>query len=488
MKNTIKIIVCCLILFHFSCDDSLDEINVDPNTFPSADDPQVLTSSLGFLGYIVDADLNYSDSFVWSQYYTWGIGVAIGNSERYVQQAGDHDGYWSRAYASSLADLDYIDRNSTNKAYRGISKVLKVYIFQGLVDHFGDIPFTEALLGAIEDGSNFSPNYDSAETVIYPALVTMLDDAIEELSTADDDDIDVIGSDDLLYQGDISKWMKFANSLKLRVLMRTSEVSSQSSVVQDLISSGTFIETIDDMPSITYSGATGNQNPMYALAEAGVGMFYFASNSTLNVLQNLNDPRDEVFYTLATTGTFADNLHGIDQGTIDDEDFTASDSDYSLASDYAYGEANPVILMSPWEVWFLRAEADARYGTSDDETNAFETAIDLNFTYMGLDASSYINVLDYTSSESLDDKLDVIGIQKWISLNGTQEDEGWIEARRFDRPASRIFTDGIWQTPPLSVLASGEFPSIWLYPSTERSLNPNAPAQRTITDNIFWDN
>jgi hypothetical protein len=144
--------------------------------------------------------------------------------------------------------------------------------------------------------------------------------------------------------------------------------------------------------------------------------------------------------------------------------------------------------MSPWEVWFLRAEAAARYGTDDDEKTAFETAVSANFSYMGLDGTDHISSLGYNSSDPLDDKLDLIGVQKWISLNGTQEDEGWIEARRFDRPASRLFTNGIWQTPPLSVLSAGEFPSAWLYPATERSFNPNAPAQRTVTEKIFWDN
>src|SRR5690606_9115340 len=486
MKNTIKIIlICFLTSLYFSCEDSLEEVNIDPNNFPTAGDAQVLSSSLGFLGYIVETDLNFSDSFLWSQYYTWGIGVAIGNPERYVQAATDHNGYWQRAYANSLADLDFIDKNSNSAAYRGISKVLKAYIFQGLVDHFGDIPFTEALSGAINDGSILSPNYDSAETTVYPALITMLDEALNELDLAVQGDV---GDDDFIYQGNISNWIKFANSLKLRVLMRTSEVSPQSSAVQNLINTGSFIETIADMPFIPFSGASGNQNPMFARAEFGVGMFYFASNATLNVLQDLNDPRDEVFYTLATTGTFSGNLHGIDQGTVDNEPFTAPDTDYSLASPYAYGATNSVILMSPWEVWFLRAEAAARYGTSDNETNAFETAVGLNFTYMGLDGTSYINSLGYSSADPLDDRLDTIGIQKWISLNGTQEDEGWIETRRFDRPASRLFTNGIWQTPPLSVLPSGEFPSAWLYPETEMSLNSNAPAQRTITDNIFWDN
>lgn len=482
MKNKFKIILILLLTLSFSC--SLEDVNVDPNTFPTAGDAQVLSSSIGFLGYIIDTDLNYGDSYMWSQYYTWGIGVAIGNPERFVQAATDNDGYWQRAYANSLADLDYIDKNSSSTAYRGISKVLKAYILQGLVDHFGDIPFTEALNGAIENGSNLTPNYDSAETTVYPGLVTMLDKALEEFALSAGD----VGDDDFIYQGNISKWIKFANSLKLRILMRTSEVAPKASEIKTLVANGSFIETVDDMPFIPFSGASGDQNPMYARAEWGVGNFYFASNATLNVLQNANDPRRTVLYTLATTGTSSGNLRGIDQGTIDDEPFTAPASDYSMASDYAYGETNPVILMSPWEVWFLRAEAAARYGTDDDETTAFETAVSSNFSYMGLDGTSYISTLGYNSSDPLDDKLDMIGVQKWISLNGTQEDEGWIEARRFDRPASRLFTDGIWQTPPLSVLPSGEFPSAWLYPSTERSFNPNAPAQRTITDNIFWDN
>lgn len=486
MKNNIKIFLILLLTLGFSCNDSLEEVNVDPNTFPSGGDPQVLSAALGYMGYIIDNDLNYSESFLWSQYYTWGIGVSLGNEERYVSNAGDFDVYWQRAYANTLTDLNYITKNSSSAAYRGIANVLKAYMFQGLVDHFGDIPFTEALSGAIEDGSNLTPNYDSAETVIYPALATILDEALVDLDLAESD---LVGEDDFVYEGDIAKWIKFANSLKLRILMRTSEVNPQGSAIQSLINSGTFIETVDDMPFIPYSGSSGDQNPMFARAEFGVGMFYFASNATLNVLEDLADPRAEVLYTKATTGTFAGNLHGIDQGSIDNESFTAPASDYSMASEYAYSSTNPVILMSPWEVWFLRAEAAARYGTSDDAETAFTTAIELNFSYMDVaDATTYIGTLDFAGAATLDDQLDLIGVQKWISLNGTQEDEGWIESRRFDRPASRIFTNGIFQTPTSSVLPNGTFPSAWLYPQTERSLNPNALPQREITDAIFWDN
>lgn len=487
MKNKINIFLILLLTLGVSCNDSLEEVNIDPNTFPSAGDAQVLSSAIGFMGYIVESDLNYSESFLWSQYYTWGIGVSIGNEERFVSAPGDFNGYWQRAYANSLTDLNSITKNSKSAAYRGAANVLKVYLFQGLVDHFGDIPYTEAISGAIEDGSNLTPNFDSAETIIYPGLVTLLDEALADLALAE---AGQIGEDDFIYGGDTDKWIKFANSLKLRILMRTSEVSPQGSAIQTLISTGTFIESVDDMPFVPFSGKSGDQNPMYARAEFGVGMFYFASNASLNLLASLSDPRADVLYTKATTGTFEGSLRGIDQGTIDDEPFTAPDTDYSMASEYAYSATKPAILMSPWEVWFLRAEADARYSTSDDAETAFSSAIDLNFTYMGIaaDASAYISSLNYAGASTLDAQLDLIGIQKWISLNGTQEDEGWIESRRFDRPASRIFTDGIFQTPPSSVLSDGTFPSSWLYPESERSFNPNALPQKEITDAIFWDN
>lgn len=480
MKFLSKVLIIVMIFFALSCEDKITELNVDPNTSPVANDAQVLTSAIGHLGYVVDVDLNF-DSFLWAQYYTWGLGVALGNAERFVAEPADHDGYWQRAYANILQDLKYLQK-SENPAYRGASKVLTVYVYQGLVDHFGDVPFSTANSG--DEGGVLTPTFDAAAD-IYEALPGILDEAIEDLSTSSPS----MGAADLIYGGDTDKWIKFANSLKLRVLMRTSEVAPNASAVTELIQNGTFIESVADMPIIPFADVIGNQNPMFARAEWGVGHFYFASNATLNVLSNLNDPRDEYFYDEATTGNFAGQLHGIDQGSVEQEDFTAPSSNYSGASEYAYAADNDVVLMSNWGVWFLRAEADARYATADDETMAFENAIQANFDFIGVPgAAAYITSLGYSAAAPLEDRIDMIAVQKWISMNGTQEDEGWIEARRFDRPESRLFTDGIFQTPEFSVLPAGQFPSSWLYPAEERSLNPNAPAQRTLTDKIFWDN
>ena len=481
MKYIIKLSLAFAVLLLASCDKSLEEVNIDPNNSPTANDGQVLSSALGSLGYLIEGDWNRDESQLWGQYYTWGIGVSIGNQERYVSQPSDFNAGWSRAYAQCLTDLKFLTK-SESAAYRGVGKLLTAYIFQGLVDHFGDVPYTEAVSGAIDDGSILTPAYDNG-AAIYDNLVTLVDEGLAEFENATAD----IGADDYVYNGDLKGWTKFGYSLKLRILMRLSEVSPKSDAVKKLISEGDFIASLSDIAAVPFSGETGSQNPMYARNEWGVGDFFFASNATVNLLNDLNDPRLFEFYTPATVGTFMGQIRGIDQGTIDNEPFTADAAEYSGSSAYAYGVDNSAVLISPWEVWFLRAEAAARYGTADDDADAFSTAIALNFENIGIGgASGYISSLNYGGS--MDEKLNLIGIQKWISFNGTQEDQGWIESRRFDRPGNRIFTEGIFQNPPLSVLPAGTFPSTWLYPESERSLNPNAPAQRAITDKLFWDN
>jgi hypothetical protein len=215
--------------------------------------------------------------------------------------------------------------------------------------------------------------------------------------------------------------------------------------------------------------------------EAGVKNFYVASNTSLNYLLDNNDPRVTAFYAPAK---ISNTLVGIAQGSIDNEPFTNSKDNYSQMTALCYGSGNPVILMSNWETWFLRAEAALKFG--GDDAAAFTNAVQASFDFLSVDPGSYITDLNY-SGGTPEQKLDNIAIQKWISMNGTQEDEGWIETRRFDTPSNPIFSQTIFATPVVSVLPPNVHPSIWFYPANELSLNPNAPAQHSITDKVFWD-
>lgn len=466
----------------WACGD-LSELNENPNATTKANPEQVLTGAVANLGYVEDGLLNNWYSMFWGQYMTWGPGVAVADVERLEANPSEAEfrDIWDYLYTGVLVNLKFVEA-SENDGLSGIAKILMAYNFQLLVDHFGDVPYSEALKGSLENGGEFSPQFDHGQE-IYAGLITLIDDGIAKLKD--------VGPEDIIYNGDASKWIRFAHSLKLRILMRQANLNDPVLIqqVKDLIAEGDLMETAEDMATIPYDGVIGTENPMFAYNEAYLTYFYIASNTSLNYLRQSNDPRIDAIY--APTGNDPSVIKGIDQASILDEPFTNTLLDYSQSTSLVYASANDVILMSPWEVWFLRAEAAARYGVGDD-VGALQQALISHFDYLGVPGvDDFISGLQYSSGLSLAEKLKTIGIQKWISCNGLQEDEGWIESRRFDTPDNRMFTDptaGVFKKPVLSVLPDGVYPSILLYPQNEISFNPNAPAQHALTDKVFWDN
>lgn len=476
IKNIFCIALVCML---GSCTGDLAELNVDPNKSPTANPEEVLTASIGYMSYVVDAQYNRR-SQVWGQYWTWGPGVAIGNIERYISAGNDYDNGWARMYSNALRDLKFV-AESDSKAHAGVAKILQAYIFQGLVDHFGDVPFSEALRGEPENGSILSPSYDD-DAAIYAQLIPMINDGLADI----DGLVDGLGSEDLLYGGNLANWRKFANSLKLRILMRQSMNADVSTEVKALIAAGNFIDGPSSAAAVAFDGAVGDENPMYAYFERSLGNYFLASNTSMDFLIATNDPRLSAFYVPNSSGNFV----SIQQGSVDDQPFTASPSDFSQGSELTYNNDNEVILMSDWEVSFLRAEAAVRFGTTDDATVLFNNALAQNFSYVGAtDSTGFVTSLNFAGS-STGDQIKTIAIQKWVSMNGLQEDEAWIETRRFDTDNNKIFSgvDGIFDTPAISVMSEGTHPSIWLYPQSEISLNANSPAQRDLMGRVFWDN
>jgi hypothetical protein len=468
-----------------SCDEKLDDINKDPNNSTKANASATLTSGIGYYAVAIDAFYNEVDA-LFAQYVAGGPGVALIDDERYFVQNADYNNEWGLSYNQALTDLKYTINNG-NEAQSAAADILSVHIWQILVDHFGDIPYSEALRGTQDQGGILTPAYDGAES-IYDNLVERLDASIALLSSTED----AIGAEDVIYGGDIDKWVRFANSLKLKLLMRQS-ITNPSKVeadVEALIASGSFIEAEDQIALVPFAGATGlNYNPSYARREAGVGQFYVASQTTVDVLEGLTDPRLEVLYDEAEG---PGGIVGMIQGNVDDL-ISPSRDDFSFPSPVAYAEDNDVILMSNWEVMFLRAEADMRFDTADDELDMYNKAVTAHFSYLDIPgAADYLSeAAAYDPGASDQVKSDQIGVQKWISMNGLQEFEGWIESRRFDTPGSNVFTNvtnGIFYTPTRTTLGQGEYPTIRLYPQTEVSFNPNTPPGRDIQDKVFWDN
>jgi hypothetical protein len=489
-----------------SCGDQLAELNVDPDVSPTGSAPQVFTAAQAFYGIALDGYFNENDA-VLAQYWAGGPGVALLDIERYFFEPVDFNTEWSYSYLQALSDLSFvIDDAENNQALAAASEILSVLIYQNLVDHYGDIPYFNSLSGDPSKGGIISPEYDNGKA-IYNDLVIRVAAAVETLS--DPNMTDVIGVADQIYgifavpsaptaaelNAQKTDWIRFGNSIHLKLLMRQSIADpSVGSAVTALVNgqNGLFIEDASQLAAVKFQGQTGNNwNPSYARRQQGVGQFYIASNSIVNQMTALQDPRLSVIFNVAVnTGTVV----GIDQGDIVNRQELAAQV-VSFPSMVAYGPANDVILMSHWEVMFLRAEADMRFGTSDDETAMFNAAVAAHFAYIGATLGDYLTTeIIYDAGASTDAKSNMIGIQKWISFNGLQESEGWIEARRFDTASSPIFTGGsnpIFMTPSRSQFPDGVFPVRYLYPQTELDFNANNVPKLTngvLDKPIFWDN
>jgi hypothetical protein len=505
MKKIKILIIIVSVMIVSSCGDKLAELNIDPDTSPTGSAPEVFTAAQAYYGIAHDAYFNETDA-VLGQYWAGGPGVALLDIERYFFEPLDFNIAWSYSFLQALSDLSFvIDDAENNEALAAAADILSVFIYQSLVDHYGDIPYSTSLNGDPSKGGVISPEYDGGKAV-YDLLVSRVAAAVAIL--ADPALADDMGTEDMIFgefvdptdptdvelATQLTNWIRLGNSIHLKLLMRQSiSDASVGSAVTALVNSqnALFIQDESQLARIKFQGETGqNWNPMYARREQGVGQFYIASNSAVNRMTSLADPRLSVIYDVAVnTGTIV----GIDQGDIVNRQELGAD-DVSFPSSVAIASANDVILMSHWEVMFLRAEADMRFGTIDDETAMFNGAVTAHFNYVGATIGNYLTTeAVYDPAASNEAKSNMIGLQKWISFNGLQESEGWIEARRFDTPSSPIFTGGtnpIFMTPARSQFPDGVFPVRYLYPQTELDFNArNVPGLSGVTDKpVFWDN
>ena len=118
-----------------------------------------------------------------------------------------------------LEDGEYIIRNSAESShYNGVAKIIKAWCFQQMVDAWGDIPFSEAL----QTTAIKYPKFDSGK-IIYPQLLALLDDGIAKLKVQEEGLIPM-GNNETIYSGVVTKWIKMANTLKMRIYLHYSEI------------------------------------------------------------------------------------------------------------------------------------------------------------------------------------------------------------------------------------------------------------------------
>ncbi|PCI35952.1 MAG: SusD/RagB family nutrient-binding outer membrane lipoprotein [Flavobacteriaceae bacterium] len=382
--------------------------------------------------------------------------------------------FWNRMYRDVLLDLQesklalkeeretlsLASDIAANTNQTAVVSIMEVYTYHVLVDVFGDIPYTEAL-----NIKNPTPKYDDAST-IYMDILSKLDIAISKLDT----DEDSFGGADFIYEGNVSAWKKFANSLKLRMALRI----KNGDKISEAIAGGVFTSNADNA-AFKFTVSDPYSNPLWEDLVKSNRNDLLVSDSFVNLIAPLNDPRAEIY--------MADNISPYTGGP-----YGANNSflKYTHLGEIFHEPDYEGVIFDYAEVEFLLAEAAARTlgGASDAETH-YKKGIKASINYWAptVNADTYIASQPYDAANWKNS----IGIQKYIALY-SRGFEGWSSWRIFGVPALEAPEDA-------HKGADGKVPVRYVYPGDESQRNGTnydaasaAIGGDKLTTHIFWNN
>ncbi|WP_228852352.1 SusD/RagB family nutrient-binding outer membrane lipoprotein [Aegicerativicinus sediminis] len=498
-KNRIKIstmlLLFTLALVSVNCSDDFLDVNENPN------DPSISTPSLTLpVAQQSFAELNartmtYLGNMLvvnWATPSNWSANSIY---SRYDFSADDFANIFETSYVGIFKDLTYVE-NYTDASgavdysnYQVISKIIKGFQYQLLVDLYGDVPYTEAN----QRGDNPTPAYDDAET-IYKAVIDDLGLAVDMITNAPEN-AENPGDQDIIYYGHMEEWAQFANSIKLRMLVRLSNTGQDSYITSEIAkidANGYGYITSSTVANPGYSNSANKQSPFYDYfvqpsgAQTNRQDYTVASETTIEFLSETSDPRMARLYKPSASGGA---FKGAVQSTVlPGTGFTSEDLS-KVGPGLLVSAEQDQIIMSLSEILFIQAEATVRGYLPGGDTAAkalYEAAIEASFLQLGVadaiaEAEAYYDQgTQNVSWDSSTNKIEAIMTQKWIALNGTSSIESWIDLTRTGYP------DFL----PLPEESPGVRPVRLLYPASERSRNANNVPQQSgddvFTDDPFW--
>lgn len=491
MKKTILYLF-ALAIVSVSCDDFLD-VNENPND-PSISTPSLtLPVALHDFGELNGRTMTYLGNQLvvnWATPSNWSANAIY---SRFNFSADDFSNIFETSYATIFKNLTYIENYEDPTGaidysnYKAISKIVKGFQYQLLVDLYGDIPYTEANLR----GDNTTPAYDDAET-IYKSVIDELGVAVDLINNAEG--AEDPGTQDILFGGHMDEWVEFANSIKLRMLVRMSNTGQDAYIASQIASinanGGGYIHATAGV-NPGYVANTDQQSPFYDYfvqpngAQQNRKDFTVASESTLAFLTNANDPRLERLYEEAAAGGYK----GAVQSTIlPGTGFTSEDLS-KVGPGLLVSADQDQIVMSETEALFVQAEATVRgYLPGGDAAakDLYEAAILASFIQLGVEDAE-TEAATYSDQDIINvgwdastNKIQAIITQKWVALNGTSSIESWIDLTRTGYPTGL----------PIPAESDGVRPVRLLYPSSEYARNvnnvPTQSANDVFTNAPFW--
>jgi hypothetical protein len=520
MKKYISTILISLAVAGSSCKKDYLNLTVNPNV------PSITTPDLALSGALkTTADIVNGGDYIqyasWVGYMSQSTGFQpFTNVEQYNFTTTDFNGPWNDNY-SNLSNYNAMFASTTDPNYQAIAKIMMAYDFEALVDNYNNVPYSQALLGA----KNLNPAYDGGPA-IYTDLMKQLDAAIVLIQKAPATALAPTTSD-IMYGGNMGNWIKFANTLKLRLAVRVSGVSTLASsfatAAQATASLG-YIDATDAAlvnPGYLNSDADGGQqSPLWRYygfnqsGTPGTGRQEYQANSfAANFYGSNSDPRlIEVYAPSATvdaataTSFTAGSTLNVQGGVpIISTTFGDSQPPTATVDGKAGSTVSPsligtglltsptmsAVLLSAPESLFLQAEAVQRGIITASATPAslYNAGITASFEFDNVPnadvaAATYYAqpAIAYPTGGSLAAQVQAIITQKWAALNVFGAFEAFNENRRTGYPAV-----------PTSIYQGANAPhqvARIFYPFVEYATNAaNVAAQGTIdkfSSKIFW--
>ena len=411
------------------------------------------------------SDLHYKIAFTTSQV----------TQQMYGGGASDHGVFtlassWTEAYLVSMNNLNQLIIQAQEENlphYEGMAQVLMALNLGIVTDNWESAPFNEAFSGFDIP----KPAYDSQES-IYASIASLLNDGIANLSTPDVEGLEP-GSDDLVYDGDMIAWVKFAYALKARYAIHLS--NKGGSAAGDALSAlGNAFTSNDDDFELVYNAV--NRNPWHTtpvLANNTGNITIWPGAYFIDNLNGVNFPLDGLIEdprVRVLTNTTADNiLEPITGGTLDGNVIGNANLDEGT---YYTTESAPLSMISYVELKFIEAEAELMNGNSGNAYNAYLEGIAANMDKVGVDATSRDTYLADANvavgSGGL--TLALIMKEKYIAL--FLNPEVWVDMRRHSY-STTIYPN--LAPPPPGIqspdVPEGSFPQRALYPLDEYNRN-----------------
>lgn len=485
-----------------SCTKKFESFNTDPTGIPNKDllIPSLFIPLEQEIMYMTDDGYQTAQNLNADDYCGYAMpdqtfGQALDNAN-YVFI----DGWNTEAFNSIYTNLIGPIKNklaksgvqTSNPDYWAIALIVEVEAIDRVTDKFGPVPYSQVGTSLV------TVPYDSQQD-IYTQMFGQLDTAVANLQAyiAANPGATPLTNYDAIYGGDYTKWLKFANSLRLRLAMHIVKVdpaTAQAQAEKALAAGGGLLSGVSDDAAVLASQANGNDYNQITNSYGDNSM----NASIESYMVGYNDPRLPVYFFNDTDPGHTTEYTGIRIGcNIPPKPFYSGFSKYNYNTTFAL--TAPEVIMTAAEVWFLKAEAALRgwAGAGNVQTD-YETGITTSMQQYGVGGSApayiadavdtaiayvdYLNPLNndtalskitikWDPAASQETMLERIITQKWLAMF-PEGQEAWTEFRRTGYP--RLF--------PVVVNSSGGTIDTQIqvrrlaYPQSEATLNPVAEA------------